>query len=243
MNLHFVAVIWTAITLTGMAYAAPDAELSLTTLSGKHYHKVQIKTVDPDGLRITHKDGAAKIQFTHLNGDIQTKYGYDSTAAIKFQAQQEMERKEEAKRRAQADQESYDHFRQQILVKTQTTPSSFAAHVASIEDRIAQYRSEDKTDWAKTLESDLETLNKHELARHSKAVDARNEKLQEDILQFQTVLSQSQERSSSQVRGVTYYSSGFPYPYYYNHYQPRCYTPITPRPCPPVRWGPIVIVR
>lgn len=237
-----VLILIMALMQTGMVMAAPEAVRSLTTLSGKHYHKVQIMAVDPDGLRITHRDGAAKIKFADLSRDLRAKYGYDAQAAAKFQVQQAEKWKAETARRAQAQQDAYNQFRREILVMIQTaTSSNHAALAATIEDRIAHYRAENQMAWAKTLERDLAALNQNELARQSKAVDVRNEKLQEDIVQFQFALSQSQERSPAPVRRVTYYSPAFPYQYYYN--QPRCYTPITPRPCPPVRSGPIIIVR
>ena len=48
------------------------------------YEKVEITKVEPDGVRISHKDGAAKIKFEQLPPDLQAKYGFSAEKAKAF---------------------------------------------------------------------------------------------------------------------------------------------------------------
>jgi len=49
----------------------------LTTTDGKTYTGVTVTKVDPDGLRIAHSSGTAKVPFEKLSDEIQKKHGYD----------------------------------------------------------------------------------------------------------------------------------------------------------------------
>lgn len=67
-----------------------EEKISLTTVTGKVYEEVTISKVDPDGLKIMHSGGIAKVKFSDLNTELQEKYGYDPSAAQGFeQAQKE----------------------------------------------------------------------------------------------------------------------------------------------------------
>lgn len=54
---------------------------SLTTKSGRTYESVRVTKEEPDGIRITHAEGAAKILFTDLPDEIVVFYNYDPNAA------------------------------------------------------------------------------------------------------------------------------------------------------------------
>jgi hypothetical protein len=60
----------------------------LTTTDGRVYRKVILSKVEPDGIRISHEDGAAKILFDKLSPELQKKYGYNPMEAAAFKAQQ-----------------------------------------------------------------------------------------------------------------------------------------------------------
>jgi hypothetical protein len=59
------------------------------TLDGDLYTNAVVKSVEPDGIRITYPDGVTKLKFKDLAPDMQKKYGYDPAKAATFQAQQE----------------------------------------------------------------------------------------------------------------------------------------------------------
>jgi len=66
--------------LTLTLLASVQAE-DLTTTDGKTYTGVEVTKVDPDGLRIRHEAGTAKIPFEKLPVEIQKQHGYDPFSA------------------------------------------------------------------------------------------------------------------------------------------------------------------
>src|SRR4029450_13529134 len=58
------------------------------TIEGKEYKNVKVSRVEPDGIVITFSGGIVKIPFTELSPEIQKKYGYDSSAAATYSAQE-----------------------------------------------------------------------------------------------------------------------------------------------------------
>ena len=78
----------------------PPLTGELTTLSGKKYETVALKRIDPDGLSIVHKDGAAKVMFIDLSEELRIKYGYDVQKAAAFQAAQKTAQTAQAERQA-----------------------------------------------------------------------------------------------------------------------------------------------
>lgn len=50
------------------------------------YKDYSVSKVDPDGLRILHSDGAAKIPYEELPADLQKKYAFDPAKAAAFRA-------------------------------------------------------------------------------------------------------------------------------------------------------------
>jgi len=60
---------------------------TLTTKSGRTFQAVAVTKQEPDGLRITHAEGTAKIFFTDLPDDILVFYNYDPYAAEAHQSE------------------------------------------------------------------------------------------------------------------------------------------------------------
>jgi tRNA_anti-like len=58
------------------------------TIEGKEYKNVKVSRVEPDGIVITFSGGIVKIPFVELSPEIQKKYGYDSSAAATYSAQE-----------------------------------------------------------------------------------------------------------------------------------------------------------
>jgi hypothetical protein len=71
-------IVFLAITGTCLAFSSFD---TLTTKSGRIYQGVFVQKQEPDGLRITHAEGTAKILFTDLPDDILVFYDYNPEAA------------------------------------------------------------------------------------------------------------------------------------------------------------------
>ena len=71
--------------LIGFAISPLWAE-DITTTTGKQYTNVTIERAEPDGIVVTTESGIEKISFGILSKELQTKYGYDSQKAAKFNA-------------------------------------------------------------------------------------------------------------------------------------------------------------
>ena len=66
----------------------------ITTLGGKTYEQVTIKSVGALGLNITHKDGSRRIPFNDLPKDLQKRYQFDEE-----EAEAQLKREAEIRRR------------------------------------------------------------------------------------------------------------------------------------------------
>ena len=61
--------------------------LDIETLDGEEYKNVNVRAVEPTGVRITHSKGIAFIPFSNLSGYYQRKFGYDANKAKTTEAQ------------------------------------------------------------------------------------------------------------------------------------------------------------
>jgi hypothetical protein len=101
-----------AILLLALPLLASEPPKEITTTLGKTFTGVRITAVDPDGLRIMHAGGAAKVKFSELPKPLQEQYGYDPAKAQAFEANQDAQQaarvaamqtaKDDAARRAAA---------------------------------------------------------------------------------------------------------------------------------------------
>ncbi|HEX2748836.1 MAG TPA: serine protease [Verrucomicrobiales bacterium] len=91
MNRYRVLRFVFALALFGTSAAAQ----TIPSLAG--FKDVEITKVEPDGLRIMHKDGVAKIKFEQLPADMQAKYGYSPDKAKAFREKTEAEKADREK--------------------------------------------------------------------------------------------------------------------------------------------------
>lgn len=66
--------------------ASTSLALDMTTRDGTTYQNVTVTAVEPDGLRVTHSNGAAKLLFVELPTAIQQLYHYDPSKAAEYQS-------------------------------------------------------------------------------------------------------------------------------------------------------------
>ena len=76
----------TAFCILILAAATTLLAEDIKTIGGTIYKNITVTRVDPNGISVTHDDGLAKIPFTDLTPDLQTKYGYDPKKAAEFNA-------------------------------------------------------------------------------------------------------------------------------------------------------------
>jgi hypothetical protein len=58
------------------------------TTNGKEYKNAKVSRVEPDGIVISFSGGIVKLPFIELPEDVQKKYGYDSSAAAAYSAEE-----------------------------------------------------------------------------------------------------------------------------------------------------------
>lgn len=80
---RFIFLLTALLALPVMAGLQPGSKLEqLTTKSGKIYHGVTIKAVNPDGIRIMHSDGFSNIEKPDLPDDVATKLQFPHSAPV-----------------------------------------------------------------------------------------------------------------------------------------------------------------
>lgn len=101
---------------------APPREFArLETTRGVVYEAVKVTKAEPDGLRISHKHGVAKVPFLELKDfKIAVQYGYDFVEAGDFQLEQEAKAaaEKEAAEEAAMDKASADRRSRQRAART-----------------------------------------------------------------------------------------------------------------------------
>ena len=75
--------------------------LDITTRKGVTYKQATITRVEPDGVRVSHTDGAAKIAFEDLPDALQRQYNYDPAKVTAYRKQVEDARKAAATKAAE----------------------------------------------------------------------------------------------------------------------------------------------
>lgn len=60
-----------------LAFASACLGLDITTRNGTTYRKCEVVKIEPDGIRISHDTGAAKIDFEEMSDALRRKYGLD----------------------------------------------------------------------------------------------------------------------------------------------------------------------
>ncbi len=77
---------------------------NITTRDGTIYRNAQVTGVDPDGIRVTHSTGVAKLRFEDLPEALQKQYHYDAAKVAAYRKQVEDAQKAAAAQAAVAQQ-------------------------------------------------------------------------------------------------------------------------------------------
>ena len=88
----------------------------ITTRDGTTYHNAKVTGVDPDGIRVTHASGVAKLPFEDLPDTLQKQYHYDAAKVAGYRKQVDDAQKAASAKAAAAAQE-----RQREIEATQET--------------------------------------------------------------------------------------------------------------------------
>jgi hypothetical protein len=110
----------------------------ITTRNGATYHSATVTGVDPDGIRVTHSTGVAKLRFEDLPEALQKQYHYDPSKVAAYRSQLESARRTaaaaEQQRQRQAQEVQAERQRQIVQVQ------DLARHKAEEQRKIDQER-------------------------------------------------------------------------------------------------------
>lgn len=81
---HPLFVLLAAVSLSTAALAQPVNYPVLTLTDGTRYRDIVVIAVQPDGLRITHSEGAGKIPYEALPTEVAAPYHFDPQAAQEY---------------------------------------------------------------------------------------------------------------------------------------------------------------
>jgi len=71
--------------VNGVIVVDPPKPIGDITLNdGRSYTQCLLTKIEPDGLRVTHSLGVAKLAFTNLSADLQKQFNYDPTRAAAY---------------------------------------------------------------------------------------------------------------------------------------------------------------
>ena len=73
-----------AAALVALALTSHCFGLDIVTRTGTVYRKCEVVKVEPDGIRISHDGGAAKITFEELPDALQKQYGFDAAKVAAY---------------------------------------------------------------------------------------------------------------------------------------------------------------
>lgn len=99
-----------------LAITSPVFAEDITLANGSVLKNAKITRVDPDGLRIMHQDGIAKVPHESLPPELKAKYNFDATEAAAFRKQTEADQME-AQRRMRQEREMLRDQKQAALDK------------------------------------------------------------------------------------------------------------------------------
>ena len=77
-----------ALTIAILCLASVVLADDFKTINGKEYKNAKVSRVEPDGIVLTFSGGIVKLPFTELPADVQKKYGYDTSAARIYTAEE-----------------------------------------------------------------------------------------------------------------------------------------------------------
>jgi hypothetical protein len=139
----------TALSIFAALFASVALAEDFKTIEGKEYKNVRVSRVEPDGIVITFSGGIVKLPFTELPPEAQKKYGYDSSAAAAYSAEEyqkqsvlAQQRKADEQRRLEEREKYWSEHSvpQQQQPKQPKSSSASAVHGSSL-DRPAYDQS------------------------------------------------------------------------------------------------------
>jgi hypothetical protein len=216
---------------------------------------VTVLKVEPDGIRVEHEEGVAKVKFENLSEAVQKQFGFDTNKATEFreakvaeaQVRRAAERAEaldaESKALRRQQDEDVAQGRKDFFALLKSENYDYAELDAALRDSVKLLKEAGRDDLAQVLEEDRAYLKDREAKRPTAAQLAERAQLLNRIQQLESQVA-GLSRQPTHTTTIIEDRASCSYPIYINRpvivrlpepIVSPCPTPrpiIRPRPCP-----------
>jgi hypothetical protein len=242
------------------AGAAPVELGSLKLRDGRELAAVKVLKVEPDGLRVEHRDGVGKVRMEDLPAEVAQRFNLDETTASAWRQEEKKRQDEAAEARrqvesrilaetARSEQDTQARNQRLAVFDQNRSPGvNYAQLDEQLLSHIRTWKDAGRPDLAARFEEDRQLLKQQEIARPAGEFQAEREALARRVQDLQNELNILRQQPSTTTTIVS--SDPFPNrnPGYYSDYTPGLvppvwYPPVTVPYCPPTVVRPPVSVR
>ena len=243
---HFSSLLLCLITPALMQAASAKTDevetFTLETRHGKKYEQAQILGFEPDGIRLMHREGVARVFYADMTEAQRRKFGQHQAQEQKpvvvneKAASEPIASKVKTAEETSADQSAaaFRIFRARILDSIKAMDFDYAEQDAVLLKWIGIYEEYGRKEWAEILRGDRNLLREKEVqrtqieaARKPAGMDIQTARLQNqiDLLRAAAGASRSQLQTSSSLQTGSLYQTGWysTYPHYTYPYRSSVY--------------------
>ncbi len=248
--------------LAGPAGAAPVDLGSLKLRDGRELSAVKVLKVEPDGLRVEHRDGVGKVRMEDLPGEVAQRFNLNeaTASAWRLEEKKRLDEAADARRKVEsrilaetARSEQDDQARNQRLAVFDQNKGP-GVNYALLDEQLLAYirtwKDAGRPDLAARLEEDRQLLKQQEIARPAGEVQAEREALARRVQDLQNEVSTLRQQPAGTTTTIVSsdpFFSDRPSRYYSDFspgfHQPIWVPPVTVPYCPPPVVRPPAIVR
>lgn len=238
--------------MAGHASAQEIIKLADVTLEdGTKLKDTVVLKVEPDGLRLEHKDGVSKVRFENLPKAVQKRFTFDHEQAKKYREEKETDRANKAVKehkarveemlRQQREVQEHDFAtgREEFYQLLESGEYSYPQLDRALQESIAVLTEAGREDLAAQLEDDRKLLRERELIRPGEKARQDREQLHARIRDLENQVAQLKNAPVAVVQDTGVIPIFVDRPIVVNPYYtgPPCGVPprpvVTPGPCPP----------
>ena len=252
MKTFFAALLVPLLTLP--SEAAPINLGTVNLRDGRQLDSVKVVKVEPDGLRLEHRDGVGKVRMEDLPSDLSRRFSLDEETASAWRLEEKKRLDDEADSRlrakvrvlmeaSRAGQEAQARSqRMSIFDQAKAGNVNYASLDEQLHTQIQLWKDAGRDDLAARFEEDRSVLKQQEVARPAAALESEKQALARRVESLQSDVNAAHNRPTTTtvvIDSDRYGSSSYD-PYYSSYYHwPTYYVPtpvvIHPTPwCPPI---------
>lgn len=259
----FMKLLPAALLFSLLALPVPAAPVDLGRVKlrdGRQLEEVKMVKVEPDGLRLEHRDGAGKVRLEDLPSDLSRRFSLDQETASAWRLEEKKRLDDEAgsllrakvrvlMEASRAGQEAQARAqRLSIFDQARAGNVNYAALDEQLLTQIQLWNDAGRGDLAARFEEDRSVLKQQEIARPAAALESEKQALARRVESLQSQVNNANNRPATTTVVIDsdqsgrssydpYYSSYYQRPDYY-YQRPSYYVPgpviINQSPyCPP----------